>query len=636
MPSLYFLRHTTQESYSTMAVDCLGFVHEKGGSVKNAGLRSILDQALAQAKDEDYGETGRILAEKSRDLASSDTCLAEDLHFLSRFFGMYFDPSSPDTPYQPMWQEAGRRTTPPDDFGDEQLDLLESLLKGDDPLPAHVVARIADVLWIRRHRIEFAQTAVEHHLEFAESREDFKHWLTCGRHLERAFRLARPLRKGQIELFSKVVRQFRQVLKRGRKKDDAFLSCRLMHLLLDADQDHADTYLALAAEHAMRAEESGDFHRSKQYWTVHLQWARKQGRKQAIKRSQVRIAEGYATEARLEMEAGGSTMRTAMWLAKAVEAYRDIPSCSERHQELYQRLRQYQKQSLSEFERREIPVNISKEMSRMRELALATVRGKSLDECLLSLAFQVMSVPDFQQLQEEAHQLKKSSFWLQLVSLSTVDATGRIEARIPASFFASDENEREPALRNQIMLLTRLQHEADVQSIVEPIRQYIVAHHQVDESCLLQYCLHNSFVPSDQEKIYAKGLYHGLTGDFTISTFMLVPLIENAVRCILHEHGVKTSDFNSQHQIQEEWPLSRLLDLPETQEIFGVNQTLDLQALLVARSNGNLRNRVAHGLTNFDECNGTAAKYLWWTSLRFVLFEKAYVRFKHEPETETG
>ena len=127
-----------------------------------------------------------------------------------------------------------------------------------------------------------------------------------------------------------------------------------------------------------------------------------------------------------------------------------------------------------------------------------------------------------------------------------------------------------------------------------------------------------------------RGLYAGLTGDFASAIALLVPLLENSLRHILKQQGVETTGLNA-HGIQEEMHLASILDHERCKQTFGESQVKDLRALLIERTYGNLRNRVAHGLMSTGEFFQPAPIYLWWLCLRYVL----HLPF-HEPSGNDG
>ena len=73
-----------------------------------------------------------------------------------------------------------------------------------------------------------------------------------------------------------------------------------------------------------------------------------------------------------------------------------------------------------------------------------------------------------------------------------------------------------------------------------------------------------------------------------------------------------------QNGIQNEIGLSSLMEVPETEKIFGKDLSYEIKALLCWHSGPNFRNNLAHGLLDDDECQSFGAVYVWWLGLRLV------------------
>jgi len=160
-------------------------------------------------------------------------------------------------------------------------------------------------------------------------------------------------------------------------------------------------------------------------------------------------------------------------------------------------------------------------------------------------------------------------------------------------------------------------------AFIEPARKQIILEHltqkledkKIKETDLLPLVANNPFVPPGREKLFIKGLYSGLIGDFVTSTHILIPQIENSIRYILwQKQSVITSKLEK--GIQHEYDLNKMLYLPEISSIFDDNTIFDLRGLLVEDVGSNLRNRMAHGLINDNDFSSPMFSYLWWVTLR--------------------
>ena len=283
-------------------------------------------------------------------------------------------------------------------------------------------------------------------------------------------------------------------------------------------------------------------------------------------------------------------------------------------------LREHQKATLAELK----PVGGEFDISEIVRQALEAVSGKTLEESLFALAFRVAQPPDYEKLREQAQTHFRDFPLSNLFSGIQMDSSGRIIARRAAGL-AGEPGEREVAEWQEILRIASMQHNVVAQGVIEPIRGSLCTFHNILERDLLAYCLNNPFIAEGQELLFARGLYAGMTGDFPSAMALLIPQLENSLRYILKQQGVETTSLN-EHGIQEEMHLGSILDHEVCQKALGKNDVYDLRGLLIERTYGNLRNRVAHGLMSTGEFFQAAPVYLWWLSLRYVLhtpFRKA-------------
>ena len=89
------------------------------------------------------------------------------------------------------------------------------------------------------------------------------------------------------------------------------------------------------------------------------------------------------------------------------------------------------------------------------------------------------------------------------------------------------------------------------------------------------------------------------------------------VRHQLKMNQVTTTSIDREG-IETENGLSTLVDLPEVKAIFGEDVTFELKALFCSPYGANLRNEVAHGLIEEDQCFSAHSVYAWWLSLKLA------------------
>jgi len=157
-----------------------------------------------------------------------------------------------------------------------------------------------------------------------------------------------------------------------------------------------------------------------------------------------------------------------------------------------------------------------------------------------------------------------------------------------------------------------------VQALILPASEVMTFEHRFDLDFLAQICHESLVVPQGHVYLWARGLWHGLAGDFPSAISVLVPQVEQMVRAFMKSHGAYTL-FVDERGLESEKSLNALLEMPEADRAFGPNLTLELRALLCEQLGPNLRNDLAHGLLNDPQSWSAAAVYAWWLCLYLVL-----------------
>jgi hypothetical protein len=130
----------------------------------------------------------------------------------------------------------------------------------------------------------------------------------------------------------------------------------------------------------------------------------------------------------------------------------------------------------------------------------------------------------------------------------------------------------------------------------------------------LPFVAYNRLVPQGREPFFIQGLYDGLHGNLLAALHILIPQIENSIRCLLSDLGVVTSGLDKDG-IQNEHDINTLLREPRLTEVFTEDIVFTLRALLVEKAAANFRNQLAHGMLEYGAFFGETALYIWWLVL---------------------
>jgi len=243
------------------------------------------------------------------------------------------------------------------------------------------------------------------------------------------------------------------------------------------------------------------------------------------------------------------------------------------------------------------------DLTREALAAVNAVRGKPFVEQLLAMTALVQR-PRVPQLREFAERSMEQFISQRLFAYQAVDAHGR-NARS-----ASD-----PVERNMIEQAARHRH-CTVIGAINPVRQQIALEAGNSLDIWIDALRDRPLVDQTRIVSLAKGLSAGLTGDWIVSTSVLVPQLEFLLRHLLGEADELTSTVNADGT-QRERLVSELLKKRKLVEILDEDWVYDLTTLLV-EPGSNLRNRVAHGMVSDTQFNSVESLYLWFTVIDLV------------------
>ena len=163
--------------------------------------------------------------------------------------------------------------------------------------------------------------------------------------------------------------------------------------------------------------------------------------------------------------------------------------------------------------------------------------------------------------------------------------------------------------------------------------EVLVLEHRLCEDDFVAIASRSPIVPEGRERLFGKALFVGYEMDFIAALHLLVPQIEHMVRWHLKASGIKTTNLDKDG-IENENGLSALMNMPEVTQIFGEDLVFELKALLCDAFGPNLRNELAHGLLDSEECRSTYSIYTWWFGLRLVF--TTFWNAKRKPNVETS
>lgn len=519
-------------------------------------------------------------------------------------------------PFTPAMQISGKRTVVPADFDADQVALLARiapLVERDD-----LRARVADVVWVYGDRSDIAMLdrAIDAY-RAAPLTDDV--WFSVGKDAwVRALALA--ARRGaagraRVQEMSDALKA--QVLA-GQVTDNfntvGFAETLRQHGRVDAAgrAEVREALFALAARaSSVTPRLSRHLEREALAWLGGSDAA-------AANSATERVARTYIAEAdsRILTDPKAGALVEGHFLEKAIAVLRTIPrsyrlenGLDELIDDLRTRLRESRESSIEQMIRiQSDPVDLTDAVSYAR----SQVSGHA-DKFDALAAFATLAPPlDEASTRETAAKMLEGAI-SHMFGSSTFSSDFRKIASRPGSSGQADEDEVWAEMVRTVFFHSQLLGKG----IIQPAQEVLTTEHRFSRQYMVSLCVESPTVPEGHETLWGDGLALGLGGNYGAAVSVLVPQLEQVVRVMLRRHDVYTL-FVDEHGVESEKSLNALLDMTETQDVFGAGMVMEMKAMLVVQGGPNLRNDVAHGLLDDNSAWSYSALYMWWFCLRLV------------------
>lgn len=519
-------------------------------------------------------------------------------------------------PFTPAMQFGAKRTVVPADLDPDQVALLARiapLVERDD-----LRARVADIAWVYGDRSDIAMLdrAIDAY-RAAPLTDDV--WFSVGKKAwVRAFALAaRRGADGQARVQDMSGALKAQVLA-GQVTDNfrtvGFAETLRQHGRVDASEraEVSKALFALAAKaSSVTPRLSRHLEREALAWLGASNTA-------AANAATERVARTYIAEAdsRIQSDPKAGTLAEGHFLEKAIAVLRTIPrsyrlqnGLDELIDDLRIRLRESRESSIEQMMRiQSDPVDLTEAVSYAR----SQVSGHA-DKFDALAAFATLAPP-----LDEATTRKNSEKMLE----------GTISHIFESSMFSSDFRKiaSRPGSSGQVdedtvwaeMVRTVFFHSQLLgKGIIQPAQDVLITEHRFSRHYMVSLCQESPTVPEGHEMLWGNGLVLGLGGNYGAAVSILVPQLEQIARVMLKRHDVHTL-LVDEHGVESEKSLNALLDMTETEDIFGAGMVMEMKAMLVVQGGPNLRNDIAHGILDDNSAWSYSALYMWWFCLRLV------------------
>ena len=589
------------------------------------------EEVLAGSDREEYSSISQAFSAAAKQAIDEDRqAHGKVLSLLAGACSMMLSPDSTNEPFEPLWSDGQQRSIIPDDLSETDVAFFSEIVETiDDPW---LKARLADLVWLMQNPrdVKFALVAIDSYRTIPlDSGTRVRDRVQCW---QRAINLARLLGAGTGERLAEMKASIVEALT-SVTREDGFLGSWLADLLKSntLGRDHSTTIATKLESLAREFEDEDEFLKAREYFQASAHWFKESGDDEKSTEMTVEMAETWVKEAVAKLSSDQpSHMVAASFYESAIQTYRTIPRSErathrvdERIAELRRCLNESGEKSLDEMGVISIP---GQDISQIVENARNAVRGKALDEALK--AFVNLSRTNVKELRESATELLHDSPLQALIPAMFISSDGRVTAKRPGmnlSTTSSGDDER--VIHSKMVENYCIHVSLAVQGSILPAQEVLLLEHRLRETDFVNLARNSPIVPIGRELLFGKALFAGYDRDFVTALHILVPQIEHMVRYHLKQAGVQTTNIDSDG-IENENGLSSLMDLSQTEEIFGEDLSFEIRALFCDPFGLNLRNNLAHGLLDDRACYSPATIYAWWFGLKlvFIHFWKALSR----------
>lgn len=265
--------------------------------------------------------------------------------------------------------------------------------------------------------------------------------------------------------------------------------------------------------------------------------------------------------------------------------------------------------------------DITESVNHMRDI----IESSSFEQMLVRLVYlHKLKKPD-----EYITQLRKSAFlFSSFFATNIMDEYGRLNCIVPTLSDASPEDKIAIAEHE-----AGKEHSFAANAFTTRFLHLARSKHTFTEDTLRFLVEDNAFVPGDRKDTFLKGLVAGFNLDLATSMHLLMPQVENAIRCLAELCGavVYKTDSNA---IEECLSLDSILKLDELQESLDPEILFNMRVFYTSPYGIGMRDIVGHGLRSDKGLQSADCLAVWWFTLHLVclfspeLYKRNYAQRK--------
>ncbi len=304
-------------------------------------------------------------------------------------------------------------------------------------------------------------------------------------------------------------------------------------------------------------------------------------------------------------------------LKLALKELRQIPNTEQERQELNKELSELQATTMTQMHTHRIPIDAGKEMEALR---------KCMDtddiQRLLYLLVCMTNVFGYEKTKKEVIKNNREHIFSSLFPSVFLDERGKTIAHLPTLDHVDPEKDKN-ALEAHMCSHLKEHYTFTAAIFISPVIEKIKSL-SVDCFDICQEIVSDCFfVPQDRKGAFAKGLAAGLDGDYVTALSILLPQLENAIRCLAEELGgvVYGMEADGTERVRT---MDDIINLKEVTDNLHEDILINIQALFLSRYGANLRNCIAHGMVSDSDFHSALCMYAWAFIFRLCYMWQPY------------
>ncbi len=494
----------------------------------------------------------------------------------------------------------------PADLTERHTGVLTTLL---DVVKAPVLrARLADVLWhrVRPRNPDLARAAVDAYLHIAEETFSPDHWVLSEQYFARAFMISARLGTHSSE-HATVVAKAWSFLTRLNENDPLYYTDRIVSRIIGSlSVPQATTLFDRVKGIAKQSLSTYDFERSRTYYELAIDLARKIQRLGDVRSLRLAKAETHATQA----VTASNEMQRSMYLRIARQELLNVGASRERIAEVSAMLDESQILAVNEM----APIGSQFSLGQLPDYVRDIIRGHDPIKRLWILAG-VPVMLSRQRARAVAEDSVQKHVFAYGFGRRHLSRDGRQQGETPGAI-GGTEADREAAVLGAMRDNAAQGRMYAVLGAIEPGRSQLLLEHEYTLAEIYAALRPRPLIPQGHHLLWAKAIHAGLVGEYDVAVHILAPQIENALREVLRQQGELV--YSTRDGVQSLLSVENVLDHPKSQLILGEDFIFALDTSLAGRLGANVRNEVAHGIVDDVSSNSYDSAFVWWLALRLL------------------